>query len=424
MFRRRFSWSPFLLQFHTMPLLRYGVNSSLELDLAEGVLLAACGDPPGEPLEDAAAAMARALAEPLEYPALRQMTTPGDRVVVALDHGLPQAVELASAVVESLVEAGVEADGITVLRTRADVETEDQADFDRLPPPLMDRISLLAHDPTNRDQLAYLAATDAGDPIMLNRALHDADLVLPVGFLHSGAAAGYYGVHTAIYPTFSDQRTIERFRSLGTLDEASSHRKTLVDEADQVGWLLGINFTIQVVPAAGDRVLHVVAGQSDAVRRRGRDLYRQAWSRPVPRRVSLVVATIEGGPAQQTWENLGRTLATAARLIEEGGSIAVCCELDEALGPAMQRLVGAQSRQTALRRIRKDRPVDALPAAQLADALDHGKVYLLSRLDPADVEELDMVPLDTSDELTRLARQHSSCILLSNASHAIVQIEP
>jgi nickel-dependent lactate racemase len=166
--------------------------------------------------------------------------------------------------------------------------------------------------------------------------------------------------------------------------------------------------------------MHVVAGQSEAVRRRGRQLYRAAWGVAMVRRASLVVAAMEGGPALQTWENLGRALETATSLVEDGGAIAVCCDLAANPGPAVQQMAGARSRAAALRRIGKHPPEDALPAAQLARALDRGKVYLLSRLAPSLVEELDVIPIAGGEELARLARQHKSYILLANAPHAMV----
>lgn len=406
-----------------MPVLRYGADSSVRLEFAEGVMPAECGTPRGRPLDDPAAAVADALDEPLEYPSLARSTTPGDRVVLALDQRVPQAAEVAAAVIQALVAAGVDPDGISVLRTQADAGAGAGDPSRLLPQPLRERITLLVHDPTDRGRLAYLAATKAGDPILLNRAVHEADLVLPIGCLRGEAAAGYFGIHGAIYPNFSDQKTAERFRSPGSLDADGSYRRELVGEVDEVAWLLGINFTIQLVPAGGFSILHVLAGQSEAVRQRSRQLYQAAWGWPVPRPASLVVAAIEGDSSQQTWQDFGRALDAAASLVEDGGSIAVCCELAEAPGTAMQRMVGTHSRQAALRRIRKERPPDALPAAQLARALDRGKVYLLSRLDASLVDALDMIYVEAPDELARLARQHKSCILLANAPHAQVTVE-
>ena len=81
-----------------------------------------------------------------------------------------------------------------------------------LPAPLRKRITLLTHDPADRRQLAYLAANEAGEAILVNRALHDADVVLPVGCLRADEAAGYFGIHGALFPAFSDAKTLQRFR--------------------------------------------------------------------------------------------------------------------------------------------------------------------------------------------------------------------
>ncbi|MGD0900161.1 MAG: lactate racemase domain-containing protein [Thermoguttaceae bacterium] len=404
-----------------MTVLRYGTDSSVQFESANGMGPHLSGQPRGTPLADLPAAIAAALEEPLDYPPLRQSTTAGDRIVVALGQGLPRGDEVTAAVIHALTAAGVDPDGISVLRTEADVAAGLGHPCRLVQRDVARRIRLSTHDPGNRQALAYLAASDEGEPILLDRLLTDADLVLPIGCLQEERTPGYFGVHGSVYPALSDHRTQSRFRRLDLPGAADRHR-ALVAEVEQVAWLLGINFTVQLVPAAGDGVLHVLAGQSDAVRARGRELYQAAWACPVAGRASLVVAAIEGGPQVQTWENLGRALDAAARLVEEGGAIALCCDLAAQPGPAIQRMLGARSREAAMRQIRRDCPSDALPAAQLAHALDRQHVFLLSRLDPALVEDLDMVPIQSADELVRLSRQHASCILLANATQAVVHV--
>ncbi len=406
-----------------MAVLHYGTDSSVRLELADGLSADECGTPRGSPLANPAAAVAAALDEPLDYPPLAKTATPGDRVVLALDHALPQAGQIAAAVIRSLVAAGVEPDGITILRSQADRRRGAEDPCCLLDDTLRERVTAVTHDPSDRDGLAYLAANDEGEPIVLNRLLTDADVVLSIGCLQSETATGYFGIHTPLFPAFSDAQTLSRFRRLDILGSGAPGRRQLQSEVDQTAWLLGVNFTVQVVPAAGDRLLHVVAGQCDAVRRRGRQLYDEAWSWLVARRSSLVIAAIEGGQTHQTWENFGRALDAAGAVVEDDGAIAVCCELADAPGPGVQSIAAARSRRSALKHIRKDRPDDALPAAQLARALDHDKIYLLSRLDPGLVEELEMIPLAGGDELARLARRHRSCILVANAPRTVMTVE-
>ena len=196
---------------------------------------------------------------------------------------------------------------------------------------------------------------------------------------------------------------------------------------DHVGWLLGVNLSVQVVPAAGEEVMHVLAGRSDSVRRRGRELYHAAWDWPARDRASLVIAAIDGR-GEQTWEERGpgtpRGPALRRRQRRHRGLL-------RAGGPAGPRPAGslpaaapaaAPRRHTA--RVARRRPIDALAAAQLAGALRRNKVYLLSRLDPALVEDLDVVPIATTDELRRLARQHRSCLLIPNAPRVAVVKSP
>lgn len=400
-----------------MAVLRYGNNSSVLLDSANGTAPEEFGTPRGQPLCDLAAATTASLGEPIDYPPLIQCATPGDRVVLALERGVPQVAQVMAAIIDKLIDAGVDPDGITVLQTSTDLDPQgdDPCRLTRLP--LRERITLLTHDPADRRQLAYLAASESGDAILISRTLHEADVVLPVGCVRADETAGYFGIHSSVYPAFSDTKAIQRFRGFGSLNGRGARRRELTAEVDHVAWLLGVDFTVQLVPAAGDRVLHVLAGQSEAVRRRGRELYREAWSWPASRQASLVVAAIEGNAVQQTWENVGRAIQVASRFVEEDGAIAVCCDLAVEPGPALQQMAHAPSRESGLRQVGKERPVDALPAAQLAHALEQHKVYLLSRLDPTVVEELDVIPIAEPDELIRLAKQHPSCILLSNAPY-------
>jgi nickel-dependent lactate racemase len=344
-------------------------------------------------------------------------------VVLPLGPAVPRAGEIIAAAVRSLVDAGVQPDGIAVLRTQADAKAGIGDPRPWLSKLLMERISVVTHHPGRRAELAYLASTETGDPIFLNRAMTDADVVLPVGCFRDRSAVGHWGIHSAVFPTFSDQRTIERFRSPTSLDDRGHPKRRPGQIVDEVGWLLGVTLTMQVIPGAGDAVLGVLAGQTEAVRQQARRLYEAAWRWSVPRRASLVVAAIEGGTTQQTWDNVGRALSAAGGLVEDGGAIVICCDLGDEPGPAVQQLAASRRRHEAMQWIRRERPVDALAATLLVQALDRVAVYLLSKLDQSLLEDLQISPIAGADELARLIGRHESCILLANAAHAMVTLD-
>jgi nickel-dependent lactate racemase len=394
--------------------LRYGCDSSLRLEVASDALVAHCDAPRGRPLADVAAAVDRALADPIGSPRLAQAALPGDKVVLALAEGVPHAATIVARTVEALVAAGVGEADITVVRTLLDSQIAPDP-LAELRQQLRGAIACRTHDPASRPALGYLAASADGEPIYINRAIHDADLVISIGCLRVDESLGYYGIYSCVFPTFSDEASIERYRS--PKSSQSRERQRLRQAADEVGWLLGLHFTIQVVPGAGGDVLHVLAGELDAVFREGCRRCEEAWSYSVPQRASLVVATIEGDAAEQTWNNVARALSAASRAVSDDGAVAVCSELAERIGPALQRVVGADDLDAALRDIARHKPADALAAAELVRALKRGKVYLLSQLDEELVEELGMMPVE-AEQLSRLAARYDSCIVLANAQYA------
>lgn len=402
-------------------ILRYGTDSSIQLNFAEGVLVAECGEPNTPLLDAPAVEVAQVLRTPLNYPPLAQSVTPADRVVLVLEPGLPQVEMIVAEVIGCLVEAGLDADALTVLRTSDDAASETATLRSSVPHPVRQRVAIHTHDPTDRQELAYLTTTGQGSPILLNRAITDADMVIPIGRFQSPLSPGNFGVHGVVFPTFSDHKTQLRLPSAPSSQPHSrSQHARFLQECDEVGWLLGVTFTIQIVPGPGETILHVLAGEAAAVAAQGQHLYQAAWGASVPRRAQLVVAAVEGGARHQTWRNVGAALEMAGALVEEGGAIAVCCDLAVEPGPGLRQLRAARSRRQVIREIRKDHPEDFLPATQLARALDRADVYLLSRLQESIVEDLEMAPIAEPQELVRLTQRCSSCILVSNAPYAMV----
>lgn len=400
------------------PQLRFGIDSAVEMALPPERLLATCGDPRRAALADPGAAIAAALAEPLDFPPLAQAVIPGDRVALAIEHGLPQAPVLVARLIRTLLATEPGPAEICVLQARADRDCLPDDVLALLAANQRERVEFAVHDPHHRDSLCYLAADESGSPIYVNRRLFDADVVLPLGCLRLDAVLGYYGANATLYPAFSDQPTLDRFETSGigaTADEIARRRH----EADEVAWLIGAQMTIQVVPAAGGGVLDVLAGTSETVGRRGKELCQATWSYEIPRRAELVVAGIEGASGQQTWENVGRALAAAARAVTDQGAIALCTELADEPSATLRSISRAKDLPAALRRLRKHHSADAAAAYELAQALDHVQVYLLSRLDEEVVEELGVGHVASATEIARLASRRGSCILLANAQYAV-----
>jgi nickel-dependent lactate racemase len=401
--------------------LRYGPGTQMEIDVDPACLTTDLSRLSMRPIDDPVAAVCAALAAPQGFPALGRATVPGDRVVVAIEDDVPQQAAVVAAVVHSLVEAGVLPEDVTILLSGNSTTREHEHISRLLDPRLAAEVHIERHDPHETKGLAYLAASKENKPIYFNRLLFDADLVLPVGCLRPGSALGYLGVHGTLFPAFSDHATQQRFRTAGASHRAVQQKRHGI-EADEAAWLLGVHLMLQVVPGAGDSLLHVLAGEAGLVSQQGRALCEAAWLHRLPSSPQLVVAAIEGGDQVQTWEHFSRALYAALAVTADHGAIVLCTDLQCRPGPALQRLASESDDHVARREILRDRSFDALAALTLLDARSRVEVFLLSGLGEDTVEDLGLGYVSSAEQIARLSHQYSSCLLLGDAHRTMLEL--
>jgi nickel-dependent lactate racemase len=373
--------------------------------LAESNAEAAC---------DPATSLRRALERPLEFPPFSASIVPGDRVAVALDESLPCIVQVARGALDALQNAGVEPSEISVVVADGDAAKlcrEALIHNDNEGP------HVVVHDPDDEANLCLVGVTKRGEPLLINRTIFEADVVLPIGTARLSGC----GAYETLFPRFSNAAAIERYQtpaSAGKDKNANGHRR----ETDEAGWLIGVPMVVQVVPGPSDSVAEIVAGEPAAVTRRCDELYRERWLLHSPQLVSLVIAIITGGSHAQRWENVGRALAAAENLLVDGGAVVICSNLDQPPGESLGRLIGSTDLEKTERKLLHDHGDDSMPAWHLARALQRGPVYLLSQLDAETVEDMGLAPVANLQEIVRLAQRHESCAIIEDSQHAVVSV--
>ncbi|MHB0957346.1 MAG: lactate racemase domain-containing protein [Pirellulaceae bacterium] len=394
--------------------LRYGSASTLELEISPDALVADCTPGRKNLVPDPVAAVSEALANPVGYPPLAQAVVPGDRVVIALDPHVPCWRQITAGVVQTLITANVNPSDIVVLTS--DEHASDASWQADLPGGGAD-LGFVIHDPHDKAGLCYLAASKQAEPIYLNRHLCEADVIVPVNLLRARRALGYSGIHSGLFPTFSDEATRQRFRGLASARN-TVRQKRQRSEAKEVDWLLGLQLAVQIVAGPGDSVLHVLAGMIRKVTRPARELVEAAWAHQVPRRAELVVAAIEGGSREQSWENFGRALYAASQVCAAEGTIVLCTDLQRAPGVALKQLTGYEQDARLRKRLQQVQSEDAVSAALLLEHRQRQHIYLLSGLDASTVESLGVAYITDAEEINHLSRHAESCILLADAQRA------
>jgi hypothetical protein len=94
-------------------------NERLDLEVPDDRLVAEWHGPAGVASPDVRGLVLEAVEHPRDYPPMRQVVVPDDRVVIAFDDSLPALRAVLDVMVEVLRGAGVDPGSITVLARRA-----------------------------------------------------------------------------------------------------------------------------------------------------------------------------------------------------------------------------------------------------------------------------------------------------------------
>ncbi|TWT99778.1 hypothetical protein Pla108_07210 [Botrimarina colliarenosi] len=403
------------------------------------IIALTCGAPPesletlplerlrceGDPLKpDQVARLAiDALEAPLGLPPLSLCVTPDDRVAIALGHGTPAAGALVAGVIASLAAAGIDRKNITVVTANP----RDAAPLeDELTQDVAAGVAIESHDPSGDDALCFAGLGKGDRTLLVNRTLFEADVVLPLsaeattGDVAATDDAG--GAYDGLFPDFFDRDTIDRFRKVRTVNDATlgdGRQSARRAEADQAGWLVGAPLVLRAVPGPGGGVARVLAGDPRQVVAEASSVSRRAWETPLVEPADCVLAIVSGGADQQTWASLGRALAAAERVARSGAVIAVWSELAEPIGEKLACLAEGDDPYELAAALAAESGDEALAAWRVLQALDRGPVFLHSRLDPDDIESLGMAPVANAEEMHRLVSRFDACILLEEAQHVL-----
>jgi nickel-dependent lactate racemase len=369
-----------------------------------------------------AAKVRKTLTTPLDFPSLVQVCVPGDQVVLALDRHTPCAAEMIAEVWGMLEQRGIDASSIRILQPAALDGVPLVDPRSGLPQSIRGEVQWTVHDPTDSKRHAYLAATARGERIYLARELVDADVVISIGMIAYDPVLGYRGTNSVFYPGLSNTEAVARSRGQGHSELGPDDERPLRQVIDEIAWLLGTQFTVQVLPAAGGGPADVVAGAYDSVFRKGQKLLAGHWRVSLAERADVVVAAVDADSAGHGWDQVGAALATARNLVAKGGKVVILSELDAEPEIGIELIRKSQSPRSALQPIRQQVPIDMIAATQFAGAADWARVYLVSKLPTGMVDELFMVPVENDRELAKLLAGDESCVVLGSAQHTYGEV--
>jgi len=374
--------------------------------------------PPVAGLEDPLAAIRVALEAPFQFPPLRRALTPDDHVAVVVDEHLQDLGRLLVPVLEHILSAGVVPAAITLVCVPSASRQEWVED---LPDALLD-VHVEVHDPTDRRRLSYVATTAKGRRLYLNRSVADADQVVVLGRRHYDVLFGHAGAEGELFPFLSDEPTRLEWQHRWEFKAPGAEPWPLFREAQEVSWLLGLPFYVQIIEGQDDSVAQVIAGAA-AASAEGQRRLDACWRQDFPAAADLVVATLSGDPACHSFADLAAAAACAARVVRTDGRILLVSRAAPEVGPGSDILREAEDPHEAVRQLRREPKTELLPALLWARAADHARISLLSALPDEAVEDLHAAPLPDPAGVQRWLNRGGSCLFLEDAHKALAVLQ-
>ncbi|MBV9106757.1 MAG: nickel-dependent lactate racemase [Verrucomicrobia bacterium] len=331
--------------------LNYG-RSKLRVELPDSLRITVLRKPPMPVVPNPAAAVQKALQEPVGTKSLAQWARAARSAAIAvcdITRPVPNNLFLRP-LIEILLQAGIPARAIRVLVATGLHRPNLGAELDELigDPWVLQTVAVENHYATRDEDHVLLGITATrGTVVRLDRRFAEADLKIATGLVEPHFMAGYSGGRKVIAPGLAHAETITTLHSARLMADPNSVNcnfkgNPLHEEQLEIVRMLGGALALNTV-VDGDRRLsfvnfgEIVASHAEAVA-----FVRNYAEVPVKHRFRTVVTSAAGYPLDRTYYQTVKGMVGPINILEPGGRLIVASECSEGLGSA--EFVEAQRR--------------------------------------------------------------------------------
>lgn len=296
------------------------------------------------PLADLEAAIEAGLDRPIGQEPLETWVRPGSRVLLISDDNtrLTPADRIIPALLRRLNAAGVPDERIACIMAlgthRYMRDDELQA---KVGPEVFSRIRVFNHAWRDPAALADLGTSSQGTPLLVNRAVTEADVVIGLGAIVPHHIPGFSGSSKIIQPGICGARTTAETHLL-SCDSGGDSFLGIVDNAvrrdmDDMAARVGMRTIFNVVMDSQGGVVGVFFGAMQAAFAAGVELAREIYGVAFHETPDIVVAN--SYPCDLDFWQSHKAQYPAQRMVRPGGTIIVCTPAPEGVSPVHTELL-------------------------------------------------------------------------------------
>ncbi|MFO1074172.1 MAG: nickel-dependent lactate racemase [Geminicoccaceae bacterium] len=292
-------------------------------------------------LADPAAAVAEALAAPVDAPPLESLARSARSACILIcdiTRPVPNHLFLRP-MIERLLAAGIDAAAIRVVVATGLHRPNEGEELAELvgDPWVLETVRVENHFARNDADHVDLGFTSRGTPVKIDRRFVEADLKIVSGLVEPHFMAGWSGGRKVIAPGVAHQDTIRTFHSAKFMEDPLAIQCNLVgnplhEEQLEIVRRLGAVYALNTVLDEDRDLIHVNFGEIVASHLAAVRFVEKSCVVPVGRRFRTVVTSSAGYPLDKTYYQTIKGMVTPLDILEPGGTLIIASECSEGLG--------------------------------------------------------------------------------------------
>jgi len=293
-----------------------------------------------EPVRDLEAAVRERLRAPIGCPALAELCGADTRVALVMDDGSrPTPIaEVLPTVLAELERAGVQRSSVTLVTALGLHRPMSQDEVvERAGERSLAGLRWENHDCDDRSRLVELGTTSRGTPVLINRTVAEADLVVCVGCIEPHLIAGFGGGAKNIVPGVAGRLTIGHNHALHTTPEtfdgvgrAGDESPMRLDLEEAAGLLRPPVFIVNTVLNGSLDVVRVVCGHPVAAHREGIRTSAEVFAVRLESPADVVLT--DSHPMDQDLRQGMKAIGNSIRAVRKGGVLIALIPAEEGVG--------------------------------------------------------------------------------------------
>lgn len=273
---------------------------------------------------------------------------------------------------------------------------------------IYENYEVISHDAENEESLIDTGKkTSFGTPVVFNRKVIEANVVVGLGLIEPHFFAGYSGGRKSILPGVAGKVAIYMNHSYKMIAHPNARYGVLKGNPiheDMVEFmkLSKLDFIVNVTIGKKKEVTEVFCGDPIEAHLAGVRFLEEYVKVRVKELADIVITTNGGYPLDRNLYQAVKGMATAELVVKERGVIIIAAECIDGLGGHEEfynLFMGVKSPDEVLERIKKLEPIkDQWEAQILAKILKKARVIVVSKMEQSIIEDMLMTPASTIDE--------------------------